>query len=206
MTQTAIGALKPAQDLTQNSLAEMFTCMVLWADYTDTPITGKGMSKEDAGDEYSIMPDTIDVNNLYISVELNPKIPTDMMQRANVASLVVPLGYSKKAALGDLGVDDPEKMLEESYMEQLDEANFQMAIQAMQMQLQQAAEANAQAAQQEEAQAMAQEQELAGPVMGGQGYNTGMGGTPPAIAAPTYTREDVVGEDNMGNPMVEGGL
>ena len=205
MTQTAIGALKPAKDLTQQALAEMFTLMVLWADYTETPITGKGMSKEDAGDEYAIMPDTIDVNNLYIQAELNPQIPTDMMQRANVASLVVPLGYSKKAALSDLGVDDPEKMLEESFMEQLDEAQQQMVIQGMQMQAQQAA-MDMQAQQEQEAQALAQEQELAGPVMGGQGFNPGMGGTPPAIAAPTYTREDVMGEDAMGNPMMDGGM
>jgi hypothetical protein len=202
MTQTAVGALKPAKDLTQNALAEMFTLMVLWADYTDTPITGKGMSKEDAGDEYKIDPQLIDVNNLYIQAELNPQLPTDMMQRANVASLVVPLGYSKKAALSDLGVDDPEKMLEESFMEQLDEAQQQLIIQGMQMQQQQAADAQAQ--QQAEAQAMAQQEAQQGPIMGGQGFNPGMGGTPPAVAAPTYTREDVTGEDAAGNPMVSG--
>lgn len=200
-TQTAMGMLAPAKALMENALAEMFTLMLLWTAHTGVDLSAKGIERRtDLGEEYTIESDTIDTENLYITVSVDPKVPTDQMQKANVANMIVPLGYPKEMALEDLGVDDPQAAITMSYMEQLKDFIFQQGLQAMSQQQQMDMQGQqAMLEQQMQAQQGAQEEAMQGPVMGGQGFNPAMGGTPPAEAAPTYTREDVMGQDMMGN-------
>jgi len=60
----------------------------------------------------------------------------------------------------------------------------------------------AQDQQQMEAQQIAQQQQMEGPFVGGQGWNAAQGGMPPAMAFPEGTREEVQGEDSLGNALL----
>jgi len=218
-TQTALGALKPAKELTEKALAEMFTMMLLWSSYTGIDLVGYNMKRRSQahGLEYVLPADEIDDENIYISVELDPDEPTDKMQRANTATLLQRLGYSNTSALEDMGVEDPEQEMDRAFEEKLDQNQLdmyilsqqqalQMQMQALQMQMQQQQQMQQmgmqqQMQQQQQAQQMAQQQELGGAIPGGQGFNPAMGGQPPAMAFPEGTRENVNGEMGMGMGM-----
>ena len=109
-TQTAMGALKPPKDLSEQAMAEMFTLMLLWTYYSDTPMVargGLGSREAGAGEVYSIPPEEINPDEIYIQVELTPQLPIDKMQQVNVATLLKQLGYPNEYALEDIGVEDP---------------------------------------------------------------------------------------------------
>ncbi len=204
-TQTALGALKPAKELTEKALAEMFTLMMQWVSYTGIDLSGynTAVRSEQYAEEYVLPADEIDDENIYISVELDPDEPTDKLQRANTATLLKQLGYSNTSALEDMGVEDPEQELERSYEERLDELEFSKYEQTQQMELQMMAQGmQAQEQQAQEAQMMAQQQQLNGAIPGGQGFNPAMGGEPPAMAFPGGTREEVLGQLGAGGQAV----
>lgn len=192
-TQIALGTMKPAKELAEKALAEMFTLMLLWTVYTNKPLVAYDNRKRGTlGEEYRIEPDEVDEDSIYISVELDPDEPTDKLQRANTANLLMNIGYPKSYALEDMGVEDPELAIERHYQERLEELEFQkyeqMVMQELQMQTQN---------QQAEAQALAQQLEQEGPILGGQGFNPAFGGIPPALAFPEATRESGAGETSM---------
>lgn len=193
-TQTALGALKPAKELTEKALSEMFTLMLLWSSYTDVALNAYNDNRRSQmyGEEYTIEPDEIDEENIYITVELDPDEPTDKLQRANTASLLMNLGYPKKYALEDMGVEDPEQAMDIFYEERFEEVEIQKYEQGEMMALQAAQQE--QMMQQQEAQQLAQQAELAGAIPGGQGFNPAMGGLPPASAFPGMTEEAMGGE------------
>jgi hypothetical protein len=208
LTQTALGALRPAKDLAEKSLAELLTLMLHWVQYTGKPFEARGFSEDDAGAEYTLEPDEIDPTEWIVEVELTPDVPTDRLQRINAAALAVQIGYSQESALEDIGVEDPKRELKKRTKEQVQAFLLQQKFQELQMQQQMAAQ-QAQMAQQMEAQAMAQQQAmqgqpgLGGPVMGGQGMDPAMGGIPPAMSNPGATREMASGMDRMGQGVME---
>jgi len=216
-TQTAIGALKPAKDLSEKALAEMFVLMLLWVEYTEKALEAFGIEKDDNGKQYFIEPEEIEPTALYVEVELTPDVPTDRQQRINASSMAVEaLGYSKESALEDIGVEDPQAMQIQQFKEQLLQQKMEEYIQqkqmAMQMQMQQAQMQMQMQAQQ----AMAQQQQPQQGVMpgqmpargngmpGGQATNPNMGGLPGAMSNPNVTREGVTGQDRAGRPVEEG--
>lgn len=209
LTQTAIGALKPAKRLAEQGLAEMFTIMVLWSIHTELPLEAYGTDKRgDLGKDYIIDPQVIDETALYIEVELTPDEPTDRQQRANTASQLVQWGYPKEYALEDMGVTDPGKAMERWYYEKLLENEVNLIIQqkqmALQMEGQQIAEMQAMAQQQAQAQAQAAQQEVIGRqgIPGGDGNNPAMGGNPAQMGAPEATFEGQTGMDRQGNEVI----
>jgi hypothetical protein len=208
LTQTALGALRPAKDLAEKSLAELLTLMLHWVKYTGKPFEARGFSEDDAGADYTLDPAEIDPTEWIVEVELTPDVPTDRLQRINAAALAVQIGYSQESALEDIGVEDPKRELKKRTKEQVQAFLLQQKFQELQMQQQMAAQ-QAQMAQQMEAQAMAQQQAmqgqpgLGGPVMGGEGMNPAMGGIPPAMSNPGATREMASGMDRMGQGVME---
>ena len=201
-TQSALGALKPAKELTEKALAEMFTLMLLWTSYSGVALNAYNDDKRgEFGEEYVIEPDEIDEENIYISVELDPDEPTDKLQRANTATMLMQLGYPKRYALEDMGVEDPEKAIVEHYEERLLDLEYTKHEQAEMAAIQQE-QMMAQQEQQMAAQQMAQQGSMAGAIPGGEGFNPAMGGLPPASAFPGGTREGVNGELGMGGEMV----
>ena len=201
-TQTAVGALKPAKELAEFAMADIYTLFLLWAHYTKNDIDGYGTEKANMGEQYSIAWDEIDPQNIYLSVELKPDVPLDRQQRANTAMMLLqrPGFYSKERALEDMGVSDPDQVIKEAYFEQLLDAQIANMIQ---MQAQQAA-MQLQQQQMMQQQALASIQQQAAGAPGGNGYNPEMGGLPPQMAAPGATREGVTGEAIGGMPTETG--
>jgi hypothetical protein len=212
-TQTAVGALKPAKELAEYALADIFTLFLLWANYTQNSIDGYGTGKADLGEGYSIEWDEITPESIYLSVELKPDVPLDRMQRANTAMMMVNSGiYSKARALDEMGVTDPETVQKEIYFDMLLDAQMQNLIQTQQAESQMMLQQQMQMAQQQQQMAQQQQQQmsmeanqtdLAG-APGGQGFNTNQGGDPSQMAAPGATREGVTGMDMEGNPTTMG--
>jgi hypothetical protein len=211
-TQTAVGALKPAKELAEYALADIFTLFLLFAHYTQNSIDGYGTEKDNLGTQYVIEHNEISPNGIYLSVELKPDVPLDRMQRANTAMMMVQAGiYSKERALDEMGVSDPETVIKEVYFGTLRDAQIQNLIAMQQAQSQMSLQMEAQAAQMQMQQGAQQQQlgqeaiqnELAG-APGGPGFDPNQGGLSPQMAAPGATREGVTGEDLEGNPTFTG--
>jgi len=216
-TQTAVGALKPAKDLSEKALAEMFTQMLLWVEYTGVSLDAYGSDKDDRGKQYRIEADEIEPSAIYIDVELVPDVPTDRQQRANTAALMVgSIDYPKELALEDVGVEDPQDAMKQRAKEKLYESMVDNEIQRQQLATQMEFQTMMQ--QQQMAMQMAAEQSANSPMMrgpgpggngstpGGQGYNPAMSGLPAQMGAPQATREMIGGQDIEGNPVEEGVL
>ena len=210
-TQTAIGALKPAKDLAEKALAEMFVLMLLWVQYTEKDLEAYGVDKEDKGKQYMIESDEIEPEELYIEVELTPDVPTDRQQRANTASLMVEsIDYPKEYALEDVGIEDPQAAIIQRYKERLLRQKLEEYIQQKQMQMQMEMQKQQMQMQMQAQQAqMAQQQQMGIPPGEGggglgQGQNPAQGGLPPAMGNPNVTRESVTGQTRRGDPIEEG--
>lgn len=204
-TQTALGALKPAKELAEKTLSEIFVLMLLWSKETDKPLMAYGNDRRgDLGKQYLMEVDLIPESELYIDVELVADVPTDKMQRANTANMLTQMGYPREYALEDIGVSDPQEAMflwnmekwvdhlnEMAKQRQILEMQNEMAMQQAQVQ-QEMANQQAQEQQAQEAQMLAQMGQMGAQesgMPGGQGFNAAMGGTPPPTAAPGMTRE-----------------
>ena len=207
MTQTALGALKPAKSLSEQALAEILTTMMLWAHYTKKGITAYGTDKRnDIGAQYEVAWNEIEPEALYIEVELNTDEPTDRQQRANTAGQLVQWGYPKEWALEDLGITDPQKAIEQWYYEKFLEHEINKIMQQDLMDMQAAMQQAQQNAQMAAQMAMAaQNQPPPGAIPGGEGFNPAAGGQSPINVNPSVqTRERVTGETRGGVPLTEG--
>ena len=148
----------------------------------------------DIGKSYKIDPGEIDPTGIYLEAELIPVEPTDELAKWNAGTIANRLGLPKEYVLEDGGVDDPQEALKIWEAEAIDtqlleewkqKRMIEIQMQAQQAQMaQQAQAAQAQQAQQQQAQQMAPEQAAYSEVPGGQGYDTGQGGTPPIQANP----------------------
>jgi len=200
-TQTAVGALKPAKELAEHALADIYTLFMLWAEFTGEDIVGYAKDKANIGTEYVIAANEIAPESIYISVELKPDVPLDRMQRANTAMLMVQSGiYSKERAMEDMGITDPDTVMKEVLFDQFLQAQIANIIQMQAQQSQMALQQQQQA--QQQALAGLQNQMAGAP--GGQGFNPAMEGSPPQMAVPGATREGVTGQDMMGNEAPQG--
>ena len=190
LTLTAVGAIKPWREMAERALAEMFTLMLLWTEYSGEPLVAYGDGKQDAGAIYEIMPDEIEPESIYLDVELVPDLPTNRQAQANTAIMLLQSGLiDRESALEEMGVDDPLLVLERMELDRLTEQYQQMLMEQ---------EAMAQQEQEQmEAQAFDQMQG------GGAGFAPPQGGQPFAMMQPNATREQMVGTDNMGNPLAE---
>jgi len=209
-TLIATGALKPAKELAEAALADVYSHFMYWANHTQNSIEGMGKD----GAQYAIEWDEFDPENLYINCELKPDVALDRQQRANVAMMLVQAGLmNKEKAIEYMGENDPQTVLKEIDKDRLRENRIQIMIQREQMQVQmeaqqiamqqqQQAADEAAMAQQEQALA-AQQGQMAG-APGGQMFNAAAGGLPSQMGAPGATREGVSGQDMLGNEQFMG--
>jgi len=211
-TQTAIGALKPAKELSEVTIARMCEVVLRWCKFTGVPLTGLGTGKS-SGEQYVIEPGQIDTRGILITASLSPDVPSDQLRRANTANMLVQLGYPRARALQDVGVNDPEMAMNEARFDQYvdhlyqmkmegDRMQMQMGMQAMMAQMQGGgggggapAEGGGQPSP-EELEMMAAMQQGAE----GQGFDPNMGGESPVSAMPEdeFMREAVLDEDLTG--------
>jgi hypothetical protein len=221
ITQTAIGVLNPAKDLTQKVLADVFTQFLHWTAFTEKPLYGFDTKGDKDGLGLVVEPDEIEPKTTYIDVELHPDAPTDKAQKVNTAGIMVDkLGYSRESALDEVGVEDPAEEIKKGLWEQLVQHELTMELEReiieqqneleldklqAQMEMEMVAQ---QAAQQQQQQAAMQEQAAGtgvppGPAPGGEpgmgpsgaapGLSPGQGELPPAMFAPGENAEGAGG-------------
>ena len=212
MTQTAVGAIKPYQELAELAIAEGLTQMLLWVaeqdDETEVPAYQLDERMKMSGSQFTLMPNQIEPEAIYIDVKLEADAPTDKIQRVNAANLARGFGYPKVRALEDIGVTDPDVALRQSYTEDIQEtliatekekiiARAQLEIQALVSGAQQAMMPQPDQQPVDEGQPAAVGQDGI-PLIGGPGFDPAQGGTPPAVAAPEVTRETQTGTARDG--------
>jgi len=153
-TQTAVGVLKNAKDLSEKSIAETETKMLLWTKHTGEPLLGYSTEKETKGEQMIVRSKEIATDAIYIEATLHPDDVLDRQQRIAAAALAVKeLGVSQEEGLESCGFTDPQNTMKARRKEvildhylQLQmledrmrlEAKVNMEIQAAQMQMQEA--------------------------------------------------------------------
>lgn len=205
--QTAIGALLPYKSLGERFFEQAYRTMLYWVHYSKTPISGYSQARKTFGELYTINPEDVDPEQLYLTVELTPDVPSDRLQKINGAGMLKQMGYPMTKILEELGETDPEGTLREGVREQMWMAAVQGKIQRIQQlasgQYEQDVMAAAQAlieqqmAQMQQAPDQTQAPEFGPPDMsgmdtgmgmeemsgmGGPGFAPPMGGTPPIQA------------------------
>lgn len=133
--QTGAKALNPYKELSEQAMAEIFTHMLYWVDYTGEEITAYPRSNrsrepeefdpvqmpdgsfltpdaesatEEKHDIVTIGPDSFAVEHIYIDVELTADIPTDRVSRVNAAGMAVQtLGVSQTSGQEWAGITNP---------------------------------------------------------------------------------------------------
>jgi hypothetical protein len=129
VTQTAIGVLTPAKDLAQKTLADVYTQMLLWVDFTNQPLYGFDTSDKSTGTELKVEPQHVSPDSIYIDVELHPDAPTDKAQKVNTAGIMVEkLGFSQESALAEVGVEDPSEEIVKQMQERLIQHELDMQL------------------------------------------------------------------------------
>ena len=206
--QQAVGALLPWKLLSERWFAETYRIMLYWAKASNTPIEGFG----DNGQVYRINPKDIDRERLYLDVELEPDVPIDKQQRMLTAiQASQQLKMPTRQILEMLGVTDPERMVDQWMMEQLEFAYLQgqterIATEAagiLEQQAQQMAEEVIAAQAAEGAQAPREPGVAEGiPAAEGDIFDPAAGGLPAQSSAPGATREGQTGQDRLGNAVL----
>jgi hypothetical protein len=137
ITQTAIGVLTPAKDLTQKTLAGMFEVMLELVIFSNKPVYGFNTKGEDDGQELSIDPQELDSASIYIDVELHPDSPTDKAQKVNTAGVMVTqLGLSQETGLEEVGFEDPSEEIKKGIYERflMHEIDLQLERERLELQ------------------------------------------------------------------------
>lgn len=228
--QAAVSVLDPFKQLAEQGIADSYRLKVAWLKYKKADLTF--YDTNDAKSPTYGSPSTIsweslpNQEDLYMSVELKPSIPTDEMQRINAATMMArDLNFPNARLLEMLDVTDPQQATEEWRQEQKDNATLQNEIQNLQlenqlqqeqikMQFQQQMSQQAQPQQGQPQPGQVQGQQPANNVASapfdsaqGQGNNAAAGGTPTNAAAPTMGREQITGnpKEMRGLDMGSGG-
>jgi hypothetical protein len=131
----------PYKFLAERWFEEAYRLMLYWAEESNTSI--KGFSTDSEGDvqSYEILPDDIDKNGIYLSVELQQDVPIDKQQRmATAVQASEALKLPTRDILEMLGETDPERKIKQWMNEQMDMAYFQGVLQHIQFESQQAIE------------------------------------------------------------------
>lgn len=220
--QTAIGSLLPYKAVGERAINQAYEQMLLWCHYTGTALNGYGGERR-ASQRYSIDSEDIDPATIYLGVTLTPDVPLDRQQKIAGANLLLQMGVvNDRYILDELGVADPDKMIQERTTEQFLKAEIAGQIQLIQAQasgaIQQMAEQMAQGMLQEQAEAAQDPNAMGGygqmanplapdatqgvPGAEGIGFAPSQGGVPPATLNPAgATREAQTGADRMGVPL-----
>jgi hypothetical protein len=213
VTQTAIGVLKPAKYLVEVTMAEIYTQMMKWAEFTGEDIWGYQNAGDDEGNQLVIKADEIDPRSIYIDVELHPDAPTDKAQKVNTAAIMVQqLGMSKSAALDEVGVEDPDEELKKGYLERMSDHKLELRLQKEMLQMQNALALELQSAQMQMEMMMqqAQQQMQMAQMQGSQGGppGAGPGGPPPGQPPAPFGVEAGQGPSPGGQGFIpeQGGL
>ena len=217
--QQAMGSLMPYKFLGERWFEEAYDLMLNWAKVSGKGIRGYGENK-DTGltEEFYIDSKEINMNRIYLSVNLEADIPIDRQQRmATAVQASQQLKMPTRDILEMLGETDPERKIKEWTFEQMDMAYLQGVVQQIQFEASQAIEQAIKAAQEaaiQQVQEQVQEGMAAQQQQGGGGggqqqpapetpFNPAEGGLPAATQNPAgATREQASGQDKRGGEVL----
>lgn len=199
--KTGAASIGPGKEIAQRALAEGVIQNFEWASFMQEDMTAvlPGLS-----DPYTLLADEIDVEHLYLTVELRDTQEADI-QTFNKAAIGKQFGLSDTKALEMAGIEDPQGELERSLFERIVQEKvsnlFLVARAEAEAQAQQIMQAAEQEAQQAQAPPQAPPQEtnpiysnqmpqdarppfdMSGNVAG-LAYDPNSGGMPPALVNP----------------------
>ena len=217
--QLGAQTLSPYKKLGEDAIAEIYIQMLYWLDKTGDSIMAFGQEEDGMlGEQLAVAANDFDVDNLYIDVRLEAKIPQEEVARANAASIKKQsFNIPDSTLLEDMGHTNPDVLLKEWKDQQRELNDFQIELQMKQNQAaikMQEDQAMAQAAIQTRIQGMMQmgqqvqqqqqqgQQGQQGVQAAEQGFNPALGGQPPAQAAPELGREQLTGRTRAGQGIV----
>jgi len=158
--KAATTALEPAKLLAERALSSIAENYLRWTAHTGDDMIGYGSDGDSLGVEYRTKPKQIETKEIYVDVTLSHHIPTDELQQINAVTILMKeVGISFVDAAKRLNVSNPEELLARKRQEDLDNAEYGIAIkkmnaaadleiQAQQMQMQMGAQQAMQAQQQ----------------------------------------------------------
>jgi hypothetical protein len=136
VTQTAIGVLTPAKDLSEKTLADVVTQILKWVEFTDKPLYGFETEGDSQGAELVIEPESLDPKSIYVDVELHPDSPTDKAQKVTTAGIMVSqLNLSSESALEEVGFEDPAGEIKKGLFERLVMHEFELELERERLEL-----------------------------------------------------------------------
>lgn len=217
MVKVALSRLDRQNEIMADSVKDMACNMLYWVDKTNVPLTayvegdvryrsGKTMQR---GKMLEAGKDSFDIYNLGISCKVIPSTPTDKMEQLNMAVLLSEkMNMPSSELLQDMGYDNVGLSYDLWVKEFLKKAEVQAQAQAMVTEAQGMAQAKVQQ------EMMAQQPQPGQPPLGAgggvsnaafgnmggsHGFNPALSGTPPAMGAPSMTREAITGQPRGGN-------
>jgi len=130
--KAATSALDPAKGLTERALSSMAENMLRWTAHTGDELIGFGTEDGTLGKEYKINPAHIDPKEINVDATLSHHIPTDELGQINAVTILMKeIGISFVDAAKKLGIANPEELLARKRQEDLDNAEYGIAIKMM---------------------------------------------------------------------------
>ena len=223
MVKVALSRLDKQNETLADTVTDTACNMLYWVHKTDIPLTAyvetaaqyRSGDRMERGRKLESGKYDFDLNELGVSCRVTPSTPTDRMEQLNMAILLSEkMNMPSSELLQEMGYDNVGLSYQLWVEEFLKKAEVQAQAQALATKAQMQAQMEAQQAQQQEQQAQQQQAmppEAAlgagggmsnaafGNMGGSQGFNPAFGGTPPALGAPSMTRETVTGQPRNGN-------
>lgn len=214
--QVAIASLGGIRNLGERWYEGLYRTLLLITHFTGGKIEGYGSDVE----KYMIDSEDIDIEAIYLDVELKTDVPVDRQQRINAAvTMSQHMKYPAQRIFKQIGETDPEGAWRDYMREQVElavlggrlqlvEAEATGVLGQMQQQMEQMAQMLEQ--QQQQMQQISQQgsqpnvQQGAASELGGLQNAANFGGAPPIQSDQTTTREQQRGQANDGVPLAEG--
>ena len=227
MLQVALGRLDTNREMIARSCVQDAQIMAEWVEHSGIGIEALRAEAGQYGaygEAAAMAPGTFDAEHLYeaLSCDIKPKVPTDRQQDITAAiQLMTHFGYPQRQALEDVGIEQPELMMQEQRGELLDQTVLQNHLQELQAETQLMIERKMQEMQIELQSQMQQgagggetmpapenqgPTDIANAAFGagavqGDGFNPAVGGISPLNAQPGMGNEQITGMDRMGNEL-----
>lgn len=218
MVKVALARLDKQNEIIADSVTDMSENMLRWVYKTGVPLESYVESATQyrsgnmipRGKKLEIGNSDFDLNNLGISCRVVPSTPTDKMEQLNMAILLSEkMNMPSSELLQEMGYDNVGLSYQIWVDEFLKKADLQAQAAAMMTKAQTEAQTQAQqpAAPSPDQQAMGMTDAMgsggatsqaAFGNLNGAGMNPAMGGTPPAMGAPSMTREQITGQPMNG--------
>jgi hypothetical protein len=220
LLKTALNGLMPWKQLAERLFADMYRIMLLWVAYSERPILALGYGEQDFGNQYMIQyskegQKDFNPDYLYLETELTADMAVDKVEQANVGSILFnQLDYPLEEVMRQMGETDPQKLIRDRNKEEMSRneveniikmsaAMTDIKIMGLQTKVMQDL---AQQAQPPPGAVPPGGAPPGGPppegqfaaMQGGNNFNPAMRGLPPAMGAPTQTREAVTLQDATG--------